>query len=190
LNGVFKSCPIWVQGHLFPADLFELPFEEFDLILGMDWLTTHSAIVDCKLKRLTLQSSDGSEVLVVGETTNYLSNVISAIKAEKLVSKGCSAYLAYILDTRVEGPKLNEVRVVQDFPDVFPEELLGLPPDREVEFGIEVQPGSAPVSIASYRMAPSEYISLGCSRFVCKEEGRYDAVVHRLSTVEQVNGQE
>ena len=54
LNQIFKSCPIVVQGRLFPADLMELPFEEFDLILGMDWLTTYGVVVDCKLKSLTL----------------------------------------------------------------------------------------------------------------------------------------
>ncbi|KAG6397801.1 hypothetical protein SASPL_144262 [Salvia splendens] len=88
--------------------------------------------------------------------SDYLDNVISATTARKLVRKGCEAYLAYILDTRAEDPKLTNIPIVSEYPDVFPEELPGLPPEREVEFAIEVIPGTTPISMAPYRMAPTE----------------------------------
>ena len=95
-------------------------------------------------------------MVVIGECRNYLSNVISALRAEKLVRKGCEAYLACISDTEVKRPTVEELRIIKEFPDVFPKELPGLPPDKEVEFGIELLPGTASVSIAPYRMAPKE----------------------------------
>ena len=74
----------------------------------------------------------------------------------RLLLKGCESYLAHVVDTSVTEVKLENVFVVCEFSDIFPEDLPGLPPDRELEFGIEVLPGSAPISIPSYRMAPIE----------------------------------
>ncbi|CAL9025506.1 unnamed protein product, partial [Prunus brigantina] len=70
--------------------------------------------------------------------------------------EGCSGYLAHVIDTRDNGFKLEEIPVVQEFPDVFPEDLPGLPPHREIEFIIELVPGTNPISQAPYRMAPAE----------------------------------
>ena len=70
--------------------------------------------------------------------------------------KGCEAYLAYVIDTVKARSSVSDVPTVSDFLDVFPEELPGLPPQREIEFAIEVVPGAIPASITSYRMAPLE----------------------------------
>ncbi|XP_017604649.1 uncharacterized protein LOC108451474 [Gossypium arboreum] len=75
-------------------------------------------------------------------------------------AKGCEAFLAYIGVSDSEGYSVKGIRTVKDFPDVFPDELPGLPPSREVEFGIELLPGIAPVSISPYRMAPKEMVEL------------------------------
>ncbi|KAG8499093.1 hypothetical protein CXB51_005493 [Gossypium anomalum] len=82
--------------------------------------------------------------------------MISVMKARNYVKKGCKAYLAYLLDLKVDDKKIEPVPVVCEFSDVFPEELPGLPLIREVEFGIEFVPGTTPISIAPYRMAPTE----------------------------------
>ncbi|XP_012436998.1 uncharacterized protein LOC105763341 [Gossypium raimondii] len=87
---------------------------------------------------------------MVGEHRDYLSNVISALVAEKLVHKGCEAYLTYILGMSVSGSNLEGSRTMREFPDIFLEELLRLLPEREVEFGIDLLPGTTPVSIAPY----------------------------------------
>ncbi|GKA31048.1 hypothetical protein Tco_0717353, partial [Tanacetum coccineum] len=65
-------------------------------------------------------------------------------------------FLASIKDTSLDGPRLESHPVVRNFPDVFPNELPGLPPEREVEFTIELIPGAQPISKAPYRMAPVE----------------------------------
>ncbi|KAA3470585.1 hypothetical protein EPI10_016280 [Gossypium australe] len=160
VNKLFRDVPLEVQGFIFLADLMELPFGEFDLILGMDWLVKHRANLDCAAKRMALKSSEGEEVVVIGERRDYLSNVISALRAEKLVRKGCKAFLAYVSTSDVKGLSVDDVRKVKNFLDVFPEELLGLPPNCEVKFGIELLPRTALVSIAPYRMAPKELVEL------------------------------
>ena len=153
---VYRDCPIKIQEYEFLGDLIELSFREFDVILGMDWLSRHRAIVDCRMKRVTLRTQDDSEVIFIGERPNHLSNVISAAVARKMVRKGCEAYLAYVIDTVKARPSVSDIPTVSDFPVVFPEELLGLPPQREIEFAIDVVPGATPASVTPYRMAPLE----------------------------------
>ena len=82
--------------------------------------------------------------------------MISAATARKMVRKGCEAYLAYVIDMVKARPSISDIRTVRDFPDVFPKELPGLPPHKEIEFAIDVVPGATPASITPYRMAPLE----------------------------------
>ncbi|KAA3483464.1 DNA/RNA polymerases superfamily protein [Gossypium australe] len=160
VDKLYKDVPLELQGVVFVADLMELPFGEFDLILGMDWLVKYQANLDCAAKRMVLKTAEGDEVVMIGDRRNYLSNVVSALKAEKMVKKGCEAYLVRICALEAKESVVGKVRTVGEFADVFPEELPGLPPDREVEFGIDLLPGTAPVSIAPYRLAPKELVEL------------------------------
>ncbi|KAA3473713.1 DNA/RNA polymerases superfamily protein [Gossypium australe] len=152
---------------VFLANLMELPFAEFDLILGMDWLVKHRASLDCATKRMVLRTTEDEEVAVIGERRDFVSNVISALRVEKLVRKGCEAFLAYICLSSSEGLSVGNIRTVKDFSDVFPDELPGLPPNHEVEFCIEPLPGTAPVSIAPYRMASKEMVELNAQIQEC-----------------------
>ena len=77
----------------------------------------------------------------------------SATTARTMVQKGCEAYLAYVIETEKARPSVSNIPTVSDFPDVFPKELPGLPPQREIKFSIDVVPGSTPASITPYRMA-------------------------------------
>ncbi|KAE8657890.1 Detected protein of unknown function [Hibiscus syriacus] len=156
VDKVCKGCPIKVQGIEFPANLMELPFDEFEVILGMDWLFHYYGNVDCRLKKVTLKSPEGIEVNVISEMSNPLANVISVMSAKKLLLQGCQGFLANLMDSRAREKRLEEIPIVREFPDVFLAELPGLPPDREVEFQIEVMPGTAPIAMAPYRMAPKE----------------------------------
>ncbi|KAJ8774320.1 hypothetical protein K2173_011192 [Erythroxylum novogranatense] len=142
VNQVYRNCPIMIQGNDYVADLIRLPFHEFDLILGMDWLSKHQVVIDCKAK-----------TVILGD---LITEVISAIQARKLLRKGCEAYLAFVFDSKKQCGKLLDILVVKEFLDVFPEELPGLPPERDVELSIEVIPGTALTSRTPYRMAPTE----------------------------------
>ena len=66
------------------------------------------------------------------------------------------SYLAFIRDTSIEPPPMDSVPVVQEFPDVFPSNLPGVPPDRDIDFAIDLEPGTKPISIPPYRMAQAE----------------------------------
>ena len=73
-----------------------------------------------------------------------------------MIRQGCQGFLAVVKDTTVTAKDVNEVPIVCEYTDVFPEELPGLPLDREIEFCIDLVPGTAPISIPPYRMAPAE----------------------------------
>ena len=156
VNRVYRDCLIRIQEYEFPRDLIELSFREFDVILGMDWLSQHQVVVDCRMKRVTLRTPSGEEVTFIGERSNPLSNVISATIARTMVRKGCEAYLVYVIDTKREESILLDIPKVCDYPDVFPKELPGLPPHKEIEFAIDIVQGATPASITPYRMAPLE----------------------------------
>ncbi|GMI64774.1 hypothetical protein HRI_000146700 [Hibiscus trionum] len=153
---LYRRCPLVVQEHVFHVDLMELPFYGFDVILGMDWLAEHRAVVDCENKRVSLKLADDYEVVVVGENVKFLANVVSTLEASRMLRQGCEAYLAFVMNPSSKELRVQDIRVVKEFPGVFPEELPGLPPNREVEFGIELYENTTPVSITPYRMAPKE----------------------------------
>ncbi|KAA3481027.1 DNA/RNA polymerases superfamily protein [Gossypium australe] len=123
---------------------------------GTDFLLVkHRVSLNCVTKRVVFRIEADKEVVVIEKRRDYLSNVISMLVAEKLVRKVCEAYLAYFWDSFV-----GNLRIVKDFSNVFPEELPRLPPNRKVDFGIELLPGTAPMSIAPYLIAPKELIEL------------------------------
>ena len=106
VNGVYRDCPIRIREYEFLRDLIELSFRELDVVLGMDWLSRHQVVIDCRMKRVNLRTSSGEEVTFTGERSNHLSNVISAAIARTMVRKGCEAYLAYVIDTKKVEPSL------------------------------------------------------------------------------------
>ena len=156
MNRVYRDCPIKIQEYEFLGDLIELSFREFDVILGIDWLSRHRAIVDCKIKRVNLRTPDEDEVTFIGERPNHLSNVISTATAKTMVRKRCEAYLAYVIDMVKARPSVSDIPTVSDFLDLLPKELPGLPPQREIDFVIDFITGATPASITPYRMAPLE----------------------------------
>ncbi|GJR90019.1 putative reverse transcriptase domain-containing protein [Tanacetum coccineum] len=135
----------------------------FDAIIGMDWLAKYQAVIVCaeKIVRIPWRNKtliihgDGS---TQGNVTRL--NIISCTKMQKYMEKGFPIFLAHVTAKEVEDKskkkRLEDVPIVQDFPEVFPEDLPGLPPTRQVEFQIDLVPGAAPVARAPYRLAPSE----------------------------------
>ncbi|KAL0543546.1 hypothetical protein IC582_018644 [Cucumis melo] len=151
-----KTCQIEIAGHVIEVTLLVLDMLDFDVILGMDWLAANHASIDCSRKEVTFNSPSRASFKFKGEGSRSLPQVISAIRASKLLSQGTWGILASVVDTREADVSLSSEPVVRDYPDVFPEELPGLPPHREVEFAIELEPGTVPISRAPYRMAPAE----------------------------------
>ncbi|XP_052874541.1 uncharacterized protein LOC128280435 [Gossypium arboreum] len=83
VNKLFREVLLEIQGVIFLVDLMELPFQEFDLILEMDWLVKHRVSLDCATKRMVLRTVEDGKVIVIRERQNYLLNVISAMRAER-----------------------------------------------------------------------------------------------------------
>ncbi|GKF90404.1 hypothetical protein Tco_0274105, partial [Tanacetum coccineum] len=107
----------------------------------------------------------GNETLIVhGDERNQgheaRLHIISYFKTQEYMLKGCPVFLAHVTTNEVEDKskkkRLEDVPIVQDFPEVFPEDLPGLPLTRQVEFQIDLVPGAAPVARAPYRLAPSK----------------------------------
>nr|GEZ71266.1 putative reverse transcriptase domain, aspartic peptidase domain protein [Tanacetum cinerariifolium] len=134
------NCPLRVGDDIRFANLLPLEMSDFDIILGMDWLTEHRATIDCHSKRVIFGDLNNPEFIYHGSRPGKPIKIISALKARTLISHGCEGFLASIKDTSLDGPRLESHLVVRNFPDVFPDELPRLPPEREVEFTIELIP--------------------------------------------------
>ncbi|GJW64303.1 putative reverse transcriptase domain-containing protein [Tanacetum coccineum] len=162
-NTVLMGCTLGLLGHPFNIDLMPIELGSFDVIIGMDWLAKNHAVIVCDEKIVRIPY--GNEILIVQgdkgakEKKSKLS-IISCEKAQKYIEKGCQLFLAQVTvkenKDKSEEKRLEDVPTVRDFPEVFPEDLPGLPPTRQVEFQIDLVPGAAPVARAPYRLAPSE----------------------------------
>ena len=115
MNSIYRNCPIVIQTREFLADLITLPFREFDLILGMDWLSKHRAILDCGQKTVVLRCFDQTEVIVQGIGSSVMSNVISIMQARTIMRKGCETFLALILDSEKGQVDVEKIPVVGNF---------------------------------------------------------------------------
>ncbi|KAM1760327.1 hypothetical protein ACFX12_003213 [Malus domestica] len=138
------------------ANLVLLDIVDFDVILGTYWLHYNRANIDCYGKSVTFHRPRLTEVTFVGERSGVRHGVITAIRAKKLLEKGCQRYLAHVVLNGNVPSSVEDVRVVRHFPDVFPDDLPRLPPDQDVEFTIDLLPGTDHISLTPYRMAHAE----------------------------------
>nr|GEX95815.1 retrotransposable element Tf2 [Tanacetum cinerariifolium] len=130
-TNILKGCTLILQNHTIKIDLLHIELESFDVIIRMDWIVRSKSRLE----------------------------VISSIRTQKYIEKGYLVFLIQVTRKKgVETPerRVEDVPVVKDFLKVFPEDLPGLPPTRQVEFHIKLIPGAAPVARTSYRLAPAE----------------------------------
>ena len=127
-----------IEEQEFRADLVALDMRDFDVVLGMDWLSRHRATLDCYRKEVKSHRPGKLEVKFRGISRELSSSMISVMTAQKMLRKGYQGYLAYVVETGKVGTTLDEIPVVREFPDVFPDDIVGLPPEREVKFTIDL----------------------------------------------------
>ncbi|GJY79375.1 putative reverse transcriptase domain-containing protein [Tanacetum coccineum] len=153
INTVIRGCTLNFLDHPFHIDLMPVELFSFDVIIGMDWLAKYHAVIICVEKIVRIPW--GNETLIVhgngskrGNETRL--NIISCTKTQKYMLKGCHVFLAHITTKEAkdksDGKRLKDVPIVRNFPEVFLEDLPGLPPTRQVEFHIDLIPGAAPVA--------------------------------------------
>ncbi|XP_069145596.1 uncharacterized protein [Solanum lycopersicum] len=123
VDRVYRSCLISLVGYDTWVDLIILGMLDFDVILGMDWLSPYHVVLDCNAKTVTLAMPVILRVEWKSASGSYPSKVISFIRAQKLVERGCLSYLAFIRDSSIEPPPMDSIPVVQEFLDVFPSDL-------------------------------------------------------------------
>ena len=169
VDQVCPGCEIEILGHHFHTNLIPFKLREFDVILRMDWLSEHDAQIDCKKKKVTLRGCEDEKVEFQGQ--KQVKKFLTMIQAKRLLRQGCEVYLAHVIDVDKKTPKIEDISVVNEFPDVFPDELPRLPPDREIEFAIDLAPVTEPVSKAPYRMAPVEMNELATQLQELLEKG-------------------
>nr|GEV99557.1 hypothetical protein [Tanacetum cinerariifolium] len=127
----------------------------FDVIIGMDWLVKHDVVIVCGEKVVRIPY--GNEILIIKSDKGVSRlKVISCIKGRKYVKRGCHLFLAHVTKSKSKEKRMEDLPVIRNFPEVFPEELPGLPPPRQVEFRINLVAGVAPIARAPYRLEPSE----------------------------------
>ncbi|GKV51438.1 hypothetical protein SLEP1_g58096 [Rubroshorea leprosula] len=169
---IYRSCRVMVEGRVLLADFILLGIVEFDVILGMDWLSTHYAMVDCYEKVVTFSAPNQPVIRFEGEKVRSFPLLVSSMQADKMLQHECYGYLAYVFESKDKAVSVEGIWVVEDFPDVFPKELPGLPPNREIEFTIDLVLGTAPISGSALLCFA---LSAGCSYFVgviCSDFGR------------------
>nr|GEV06029.1 hypothetical protein [Tanacetum cinerariifolium] len=167
-NNILKGCTLNLVNHIFEIDLMPIELGTFDVIIGMDWLVKHDVVIVCGENVVCIPY--GNKTLIV-ESDKGMSRlkVISCIKARKYVERGCHLFLAHVTEKKLKEKRLEDVLVIRDIPEVFPDDLLGLPPSRQVEFQIDL--GAAPVARAPYRLAPSEIRELSVQLQELLEKG-------------------
>ena len=149
---ICQDCELEISGILLTMDLRVIGMSEFDVILGMDWLTGDQVIIDCDHMRVTVYTLDNVCVMFQGDKHDALPQVMYDSRWHgKLI--GLLASLTLEDEARQE---LGLPRVVYKYEDVFLDELPGLPLQRDVNFTIKLHPGTSPISMIPHRMAPTE----------------------------------
>ncbi|GJU74368.1 putative reverse transcriptase domain-containing protein [Tanacetum coccineum] len=169
-NIILRGCTLNLLNHLFKIDLMPIELGTFDVVIGMDWLVDQDAIIECDKKVVHIPVKDKTLVVEGGRGTSRL-KIISCIKASKYIERGHQLFVAHVTEKEPKEKRLEDVPVIRDFPEVFPDDLPGLPPPRQVEFKIELVPGAAPVARAPYRLAPSEMKELADQLQELSEKG-------------------
>eukprot|EP00253_Pinus_taeda_P030099 PITA_30099 len=157
-----NDCSFTIADQPITVDLNILPLGSYDILISMDWLEKHWSLVDCKTKVIYYRDQQGNSKEMQGIRRPVQVRPITANQLVQFVWKGCQVYAIQVgyANSKDKSASLNNIPVIQEFTDVFPEEIPGLPPRRNIDFTIELVLGAAPVSRAPYRMSVPELTEL------------------------------
>ena len=149
---ICRGCKLEISGILLIVDLRVMDMSEFDVILGMDWLTAYRVIIDCERRRVNAYTQDGTRATFQGDKHDILPRTVY----ESRCYGQLAGWLASLTLEDEVRPDLDLPRVVCKYEDVFSDELPGLPSQWVVDFCIELHPGTLPISMTPHKMAPVE----------------------------------
>jgi len=157
-----SSCPLRLAGQTITTELNVLPLGSYDVLIGMDWLEKQWSVINCKTKTISYRGEQGVEKEIQGIQKPVQIRPITTSQLVRSVRNKCQIYAIQVgyTGSKDKSTTVENIPVVQDFADVFPEEIPGLPPKRDLDFTIELVPSAAPVSRAPYRMSVPELTEL------------------------------
>ena len=152
VDHICRDYELEISEILLKVDLRVMDMSEFDVIIGMGWLTAHQVVINCDRKRVTTYTQDGSYVMFQGDKHDALPQTMYD-------SRWHGQLMGWLASLNLEDDVRRDLSlplVVCEYEDVFPDELPGLPPHRDVDFVIELHPCTSPISMTPHRMAPVE----------------------------------
>ncbi|KAI3815901.1 hypothetical protein L1987_15584 [Smallanthus sonchifolius] len=155
---IIRDCTLNLNDHDFSINLIPMAPGGFNIIVGMDWLTKHHAEVVCFDKYIRIPLDSGDILNVYGEKPSKGLKLMSCTTARKYLRKKCVAFLAHIVERKGKDKSPQDIRVIKEYQEVFPKDLPGLPPARQVEFRIDPVPGANPVPNVSLWGAPVLFV--------------------------------
>nr|GEU38367.1 putative reverse transcriptase domain-containing protein [Tanacetum cinerariifolium] len=152
------------------VDLMPIKIGTFDVIIGMDWLIKHDALIVCRKKEVHIPV-EGKMLVVKGNCDVSRLKVVSCIKERKYIERGCHLFIAHVTEKEPKEKRLEDVPIIRDFPEVFPNDLPGISPPRHVEFRIKIVPRDAPVARTPYHLTSFEMKELSDQLKELSEKG-------------------
>ena len=161
VSEIVKECEVNLNGFLTKVNLNILPLGSYDILIGMDSLEQHHVMLDFLHKYILCTDRQGNQVKVQGLPKKFSVRQIFSLQAKKCVRKGCKLFTVNIRDVVLDKEQcIEDFPVLEEFKDVFPDEIPILPLKRDLYFSIELTPGSVPPSKAPYHMSAPELVEL------------------------------
>ncbi|GJT30655.1 putative reverse transcriptase domain-containing protein [Tanacetum coccineum] len=154
-NTIIQGATLTLLNQPFKIDLMPIKLGSFNVVIGMDWLSKYHARIICDEKVIHIPIN-GETLIIRGDQSKTRLSLISCIKTERYISRGCQVFVIQVMEKKSDEKRLEDIPIVREFLEVFPENLPGLPPVHQVEFQIDLISGATPVARAPYRLASSE----------------------------------
>jgi hypothetical protein len=153
VGGKVMGCALNLGEFFMRFNLYITILGSYDVVISMDWLESHEAILNYKMKQLSLVDDEGKRRVIVGWNQGVSLRFISSLQLRKSMHKGCKLYAILALNEKGVAEGLEHLLVVKEFVDVFPEELPGMPLERELEFTIDLKSRTEPIARMPYRIS-------------------------------------
>nr|GEV06521.1 putative reverse transcriptase domain-containing protein [Tanacetum cinerariifolium] len=184
-NTVIQGCTLILLNQPFEIDLMPILLGSFDVVIGMDWLSKYHAKIICDEKVIHIPIN-GETLIIQDDRSKTQLILISFIKTKRYISRGYQVFIAQVTEKKLDEKRLEDIPIVREFLEVFPEDLLGLPPLRQVEIQIDLIPKATPVARAPYKLDPSEMQELSDQLQELADRGFYPTKLKKYQEKDKI----